>query len=129
MADRVIITPEELRAQLGSVRVIAADWVPSWSPAHGTIAGATLAGVPWFDIDAADDTVSDLPHMCPTVEGFERYCTELGIGNEDDIVVYDTQGNKAAAAVRVVYILCDELNPSLTRTAASCLVAVQVFWS
>jgi thiosulfate/3-mercaptopyruvate sulfurtransferase len=57
--------------------------------------------VPWFDIDAADDTVSDLPHMCPTVEGFERYCTELGIGNEDDIVVYDTQGNKAAAAPRV----------------------------
>ncbi|EFC40000.1 predicted protein [Naegleria gruberi] len=44
----------------------------------------------FFDIDGLSDQNTDLPHMFPSVELFEKSITEMGIENTDQIVVYDT---------------------------------------
>ncbi len=42
-----------------------------------------------FDIDAIKDPNSDLPHMLPTAQQFEANMQELGINNNDIVIVYD----------------------------------------
>lgn len=49
-----------------------------------------LPGAQFFDIDRISDTSSGLPHMLPTESQFGDAMTELGISNEDHIVVYTT---------------------------------------
>lgn len=49
-----------------------------------------LPGAQFFDIDRLSDTSSGLPHMLPTESQFGDAMTELGISNEDHIVVYTT---------------------------------------
>lgn len=51
-----------------------------------------IPGSRFFDIDAISDTLSSLPHMLPTECDFERHMGDLGISNDDHIVVYDTHG-------------------------------------
>src|SRR5512140_2440547 len=45
-----------------------------------------------FDIDAISDHSNPLPHMLPTPEQFARAVGQLGIGDQDTIVVYDGSG-------------------------------------
>jgi len=58
-----------------------------------------IDGTQFFDIDGISDTASDLPHMVPTATQFARQVAALGISNDDQIVVYDTQGLFSAARV------------------------------
>jgi len=60
---------------------------------------AHIQGAQFFDIDAISDQETDLPHMIPPVAQFERQVAELGISNNNQIVVYDTQGLFSAARV------------------------------
>ena len=50
-----------------------------------------------FDIDAIKDPDSDLPHMLPTAQQFEAHMQELGINNNDYVVVYDNSPFLSAA--------------------------------
>ena len=43
----------------------------------------------FFDIDAISDPDSSLPHMLPNAESFAQSMQELGLNNEDHIIVYD----------------------------------------
>ncbi len=58
-----------------------------------------IHGAQFFDIDGISDTTSDLPHMVPTAEQFAAQVADLGISNDDQIIVYDTQGLFSAARV------------------------------
>ena len=58
-----------------------------------------ITGAQFFDIDGNSDTTSDLPHMVPSAKQFARQVAKLGISNDDQIVVYDTQGLFSAARV------------------------------
>jgi len=58
-----------------------------------------ITGAQFFDIDGISDTTSDLPHMVPSAKQFARQVAKLGISNDDQIVVYDTQGLFSAARV------------------------------
>jgi thiosulfate/3-mercaptopyruvate sulfurtransferase len=60
---------------------------------------AHIPGAQFFDIDAISDQETDLPHMIPTVTQFERQVANLGISNDNQIVVYDTKGLFSAARV------------------------------
>ena len=48
-----------------------------------------IAGAIRFDIDAIKDPDSDLPHMLPSAQQFEANMQELGISNNDLVIVYD----------------------------------------
>ena len=48
-----------------------------------------IPGSRLFGIDDCCDKQSNLPHMLPSVELFEKYITSLGVSNEHHIVIYD----------------------------------------
>lgn len=58
-----------------------------------------IAGAQFFDIDGISDKTSDLPHMIPPLAQFERQISDLGISNENQVVVYDSLGLFSAARV------------------------------
>ena len=43
----------------------------------------------FFDIDAIADNTSHLPHMVPTAEAFSEMMQDLGMNNDDKIILYD----------------------------------------
>lgn len=58
---------------------------------------AHLPGAAFFDIDRVADRSSDLPHMLPGPAAFAQAVGALGIGNEDEVIVYDRNGLLASA--------------------------------
>ena len=57
-----------------------------------------IARAVFFDLDECV-TESPLPHMLPSPAQFAAYARALGLSNDDEIVVYDTQGIFSAARV------------------------------
>ena len=51
-----------------------------------------IANAGFFDIDKAADPDSDLPHMMPTEEIFADYVGQLGIENNDHVIIYGQSG-------------------------------------
>jgi thiosulfate/3-mercaptopyruvate sulfurtransferase len=58
-----------------------------------------IQGAQFFDIDQISDTTSDLPHMAPAAAQFAKQVADLGVSNNSQVVVYDTQGLFSAARV------------------------------
>ena len=102
MTDALVTTEwlaEHLRDE--DVRVVDGSW---HMPHLGRDAGrefteAHVPGAVFFDIDAIADRDTDLPHMLPSPEKFAREIGALGIGDGDQIVVYDVRGVVSAARV------------------------------
>jgi thiosulfate/3-mercaptopyruvate sulfurtransferase len=51
-----------------------------------------IPGAVFFDIEKLSDHSTPLPHMLPRQEEFSRSMSELGIGDEMDIVIYEQEG-------------------------------------
>jgi len=73
-------------------------------PAQGRDAAAEyrqahLPGARFFDIDAVADADSNLPHMLPPAEGFADAVAAMGIANDTQVVVYDSNYYMASARV------------------------------
>ncbi|KAF9971621.1 hypothetical protein BGZ73_005413 [Actinomortierella ambigua] len=58
-----------------------------------------LPGARYFDVDTIKDPTNPLPHMMPSAEQFASQVGELGISNNDHVVVYDTVGFFSAPRV------------------------------
>lgn len=61
--------------------------------------GAHLPGAHFFDIDKVSNPQSGLPHMLPTSDDFAKAMSEMGIGPETLVVVYDQRGIFSAPRV------------------------------
>jgi thiosulfate/3-mercaptopyruvate sulfurtransferase len=97
-----LVTTEWLAMRLGrpNLRVLDASWylptsgrAPAAEYAVGHIPGALL-----FDLDAASDRSSPLPHMLPAPDDFAEQMTALGLDDADDLVIYDGSGLNLSAA-------------------------------
>jgi thiosulfate/3-mercaptopyruvate sulfurtransferase len=55
-----------------------------------------IPGAVFFDIDDIAEPRTSLPHMVPSPELFARKMEELGIGDDDRVVVYDSAGLSSA---------------------------------
>ena len=82
------------------LRVVDASW---YLPSAGRDAEAEylaghIPGAVFFDLDANSDPSTDLPHMLPEAGDFAERMGKLGIGDEDDVVVYDGSGSNLSAA-------------------------------
>src|SRR5271154_564924 len=51
-----------------------------------------IPGAVFFDIEKLSDHSTPLPHMLPLPEEFSRSMSELGVGDQMDIVVYEQEG-------------------------------------
>ncbi len=80
--------------------VLDASWYlpPSGRDARAEFEAGHLPGARWFDLDAASDPASSLPHTLPSDAAFGAYAGSLGIGNDDAVVVYDGSGTNLSAA-------------------------------
>jgi thiosulfate/3-mercaptopyruvate sulfurtransferase len=58
-----------------------------------------IPGAVFFDIEAVSDHSTDLPHMLPGPRQFGEAVSQLGIGDGDTVVVYDSVGLFSAARV------------------------------
>lgn len=57
-----------------------------------------IAGAVFFDIDDIADPAATLPHTLPDAALFEEKMRELGINQDDEIIIYDQTGIAFAAA-------------------------------
>jgi len=88
------------RLDRGGVRVLDASW---YLPTSGRdplaeYAAGHIPGALFFDIDAASDRASPLPHMLPSAADFAERVAAMGLEDADDIVVYDGSGVNLSAA-------------------------------
>ena len=83
------------------LRILDASWhMPAAGrDARAEYAAAHIPGAQFFDIDAVADPDTDLPHMLPTPEAFARAVSALGIGDGDQVVIYDAAATRSAARV------------------------------
>lgn len=51
-----------------------------------------ISGAVFFDIEKLSDHATSLPHMLPTPEDFSRSMSQLGVGSDMTIVVYEQAG-------------------------------------
>ncbi|HUG28481.1 MAG TPA: 3-mercaptopyruvate sulfurtransferase [Gemmatimonadales bacterium] len=56
-----------------------------------------IPGARWFDLDAASDPDTDLPHMLPPPAHFQATMEALGVGSSSPVVVYDGSGTQLSA--------------------------------
>jgi thiosulfate/3-mercaptopyruvate sulfurtransferase len=82
------------------LRVVDASWyLPNAGrDAESEYLAGHIPGAIFFDLDASSDPPTDLPHMLPEAGAFAERMGRLGIGDEDDLVVYDGSGSNLSAA-------------------------------
>lgn len=102
-SQKPIVSTQWLHDHLvdSNLKIIDGSWYlplsnrnPQNDYAEGHISGAV-----YFDIDTVCDQATTLPHMAPSGEEFSKEVGQLGISNDDAIVVYDTAGVFSAARV------------------------------
>ena len=96
-----LVSTEWLAARLGGAGLRVLDG-STYLPTSGRDPAAEYAaghipGAVFFDVDASSDRASSLPHMLPSAEAFARRMTELGLDDDDDLVVYDGSGVNLSA--------------------------------
>jgi thiosulfate/3-mercaptopyruvate sulfurtransferase len=101
--DNLFVSVEWLAEHLDAPDLVVVDG--SWHlPTAGRDGAAEylaghIPGAVFFDIDRIADTASGLPHMLPRPEAFSSAMRKMGIGDGQQIVVYDTHGLFSAARV------------------------------
>lgn len=95
-----LVSTEWLAARLEAPDVKILD--ASYSPAPGTPLDANyriehIPGARFFDIDEIADSENPLPHMLPAPEKFVARVRRMGIGDGDQVVIYDDKGIYSAA--------------------------------
>lgn len=98
-----LVTTLELADKIDSpqLRIVDASWHMALEKrnAYEEYIAEHIPGAVFFDIDKISDYNSPYPHMLPSAEIFAKSVAALGIGNDDEIVVYDTTGLFSAARV------------------------------
>ena len=96
-----LVSTEWLAERLGRPGLVVVDG--SWYlPTSGRDpaaehAAAHIPGAVFFDLDASSDQASPLPHMLPRGDAFAARMGELGIADDDHVVVYDGSGANLSA--------------------------------
>ena len=102
-SSRWLKSTEWLAAQLGKPGVSIVDgsyYLPTQKrDAKAEYIAGHIQGAVFFDINAIADNSTDLPHMLPGPDQFAKAVGELGITENDTIVVYDSSGFFSAPRV------------------------------
>ncbi|OAD79558.1 hypothetical protein PHYBLDRAFT_129981 [Phycomyces blakesleeanus NRRL 1555(-)] len=96
-----LVSTEELASNLGKVKVLDGSWhMPNTNrDPYEEYLAKHIKTAGFFPIDTIKDTSVDLPHMLPAPEVFAKAVGNLGISNDDQVVVYDTAGIFSACRV------------------------------
>jgi thiosulfate/3-mercaptopyruvate sulfurtransferase len=98
-----LVSTAWLAENLGSPGLVVLDasfFLPAQNrDAQAEYRQAHIPGALFFDIDEVADHASALPHMLPTPAAFAEAVGRLGIGNDTQVVVYDSNFFMASARV------------------------------
>ena len=86
-----LVSAEWLNKNHSKVKIIDASWhMPNTKRiAYVEYKDQHIKNAIFFDIDKFSDKKTELPHMLPDENEWEKIISNLGISNEDRIVVYD----------------------------------------
>ena len=102
MIETGLVSSHWLAERLGNpgLRLVDGSWYlpTSGRDARTEYLAGHLPGAVFFDLDAVSDLASPLPHMVPPARQFAEQVGALGIGDGDDVVVYDGSGANLSAA-------------------------------
>jgi len=86
-----LISTDWLEKNLENVRIFDGSWhLPSSNRnALDEFKSAHIKNSNFFDIDKNSNHQSNLPHMLPKKNDWEKIMSELGVKNSDHIVIYD----------------------------------------
>ncbi|CAD8054857.1 unnamed protein product [Paramecium primaurelia] len=86
-----LVSVQYLKQNLNKVKVLDCSWyLPQMNRnAELEYKKSHIPGAIRFDIDANSLQETSLPHMLPKKEDFEKSVSDMGISNNDQIVVYD----------------------------------------
>ncbi|HEY7231924.1 MAG TPA: 3-mercaptopyruvate sulfurtransferase [Pseudolabrys sp.] len=102
-SSRWLKSTEWLAGELGKPNVTVVDgsyYLPTQNrDAMAEYQAAHIPGAAFFDINAVADHSTELPHMLPGPDQFGAAAGELGISENDVIVVYDGSGLYSAPRV------------------------------
>ena len=96
-----LVSTDWLARNLGQADVVVVD-ASAFLPTDGRDANAEylaahIPGARFLDINKVADLTNPVPHMLPSAEDFGRAMTELGVGSDDRIIVYDNSPLRTAA--------------------------------
>jgi len=93
-ASRWLVTTQWLAERLRdpNIVVVGSHYVPVQKPgdAQAEYRAGHIPGAVFFDIEAVSDHSTDLPHMLPGTTQFDEAAGQLGIGDGDTVVIYDS---------------------------------------
>jgi len=86
-----IVSTEWLSKNHSKVKIIDSSWhMPGTNrDAYGEYKKEHIKNTIFFDIDKFSNKKTELPHMLPNEKDWEKIVSNLGITNQDRIVVYD----------------------------------------
>ena len=86
-----LVSTEWLNNNRSKVKIIDSSWhMPSTNRnAYEEYKKEHIKNAIFFDIDKFSNKKTELPHMLPNEEEWEKIVSNLGIANEDRIIVYD----------------------------------------
>ena len=86
-----LVSTEWLNKNHSKVKIIDASWhMPNANRnAYEEYKTQHISNAIFFDIDKFSNQKTDLPHMLPEEKEWEKILSNLGISNEDRIIVYD----------------------------------------
>lgn len=111
---KTLVSTDWLAARLDDpdIRVLDGSYyLPAMKrDARGEFNAGHIPGAQFFDIDDISDHRSSLPHMAPPPEKFISRVRALGIGDGNQVVVYDGAGLFSAARVWWLFRLMGQEN-------------------
>ena len=109
-----LVTTDWLEKNLDNVKIFDASWhLPnSKRNAVNEFMSTNTKNANVFDIDRNSNQSSDLPHMLPKKDEWEKIMSEYGIENSDHTIIYDN--SEVTSSCRVWYnFLYFDHNPDL----------------
>ncbi len=95
------IKPERLFRLIeeNAVKVLDGSWALDGTDMSALYATDHIVGAQFFDLDIISDHATSLPHMAPSTVQFTYAIGQMGISENDHVVIYDRQGLFSAARV------------------------------
>ena len=87
----ILVSTNWVNKNLSKVKIIDCSWHMPSAQRNGykEYLEEHIPGAIFFDLDKNSDPNTDIPHMLPKVNYFQKVVSDLGITNGDQIVIYD----------------------------------------
>ena len=104
-----LVSTELLANNLSNLKILDCSWhMPSVNrDSYNEYISEHIENAIFFDLDKSSDQNSDLPHMLPNKNYWEKIVSSMGISNDDRIVIYDNSDVIIRVGVGIVLFILD----------------------